>query len=97
MSNAWKRDRRRRQAVRSHEMTRLVWKLMRFTGPSPISLRAQDALSSLGGTGSSVRLRHRCIWTGRGRGVLRRFRLSRIAIRDLASRGWLPGLHRASW
>nr|YP_009646625.1 ribosomal protein S14 [Picocystis salinarum]QBX98541.1 ribosomal protein S14 [Picocystis salinarum] len=96
MHHALRRDRRRRRALRRTEVTRLVWKTLRLTGPGPSALRAQDALSTLGGAGSAGRLRNRCLWTGRGRGVLRAFRLSRMALRDLAARGWLPGLHRAS-
>jgi small subunit ribosomal protein S14 len=42
-------------------------------------------------------LRNRCIMTGRPRGYYRKFGLSRIALRDLALRGELPGVVKASW
>lgn len=44
-----------------------------------------------------VRLRHRCMLTGRARGNLRKFGLSRIKFRELAHRGLLPGVAKASW
>lgn len=43
------------------------------------------------------RQRNRCALTGRPRGHFRKFRLSRIAVRDLASRGELPGVTKSSW
>ena len=46
---------------------------------------------------SATRVRNRCQLTGRSRGFLRKFRLSRIAFRDLALRGELPGVIKASW
>ncbi len=48
-------------------------------------------------TRSPTRLRNRCIMTGRPRGYYRKFGLSRIALRDLALRGELPGVVKASW
>jgi small subunit ribosomal protein S14 len=43
------------------------------------------------------RQRNRCALTGRPRGHFRKFKLSRIALRDLASRGELPGVTKSSW
>lgn len=43
------------------------------------------------------RIRNRCALTGRPRAHYRKFRLSRIALRDLASRGELPGVVKSSW
>ena len=43
------------------------------------------------------RQRNRCALTGRPRGHFRKFKLSRIAVRDLASRGELPGVTKSSW
>ena len=44
-----------------------------------------------------VRVHSRCGLTGRSRGVYRKFKLSRIALRELASRGLIPGMTKASW
>ncbi len=46
---------------------------------------------------SKVRLRNRCALTGRGRGYVRLFGISRIKFRDLASEGKIPGVTKASW
>ncbi|MCG8456591.1 MAG: 30S ribosomal protein S14 [Holophagales bacterium] len=46
---------------------------------------------------SKIRVRNRCQMTGRPRGYYRKFGLSRIALRDLALRGDLPGVVKASW
>jgi small subunit ribosomal protein S14 len=44
-----------------------------------------------------VRIRNRCEMTGRPRAVYRKFKLSRIALRDLASTGQIPGMVKSSW
>ncbi|MDR1390810.1 MAG: 30S ribosomal protein S14 [Holosporales bacterium] len=46
---------------------------------------------------SRVRVRNRCGLTGRPRGFYRKFGMSRIALRELASAGFLPGVTKASW
>ncbi len=46
---------------------------------------------------SKVRVRNRCMLTGRPRGYYRKFGISRVALRDLASFGLLPGVTKASW
>ena len=60
-------------------------------------LRAQTRLSELPRNSAKVRYRNRCSLTGRPRGVYRKFSLSRIAIRELASWGQIPGLIKSSW
>ena len=54
-------------------------------------------LSALPRNGSKIRIRNRCGVTGRPRGNYRKFGMSRIAFRDLASSGQLPGITKASW
>ncbi len=54
-------------------------------------------LQKLPRNASPVRVRNRCVLTGRPRGYYRKFGLSRIALRDLALRGELPGVIKASW
>lgn len=58
---------------------------------------AQLKLAKLPRNSAKVRLRNRCSITGRPRGFYRRFGLSRIALRDLASSGDLPGVKKSSW
>ena len=56
-----------------------------------------EGLAQLPRDASPTRMRNRCIMTGRPRGYYRKFGLSRIALRDLALRGELPGVVKASW
>ena len=60
-------------------------------------LAAQIKLAQMPRDGSSSRYRNRCSLSGRPRGNLRKFGLSRIAVRDLASFGQIPGLIKSSW
>ena len=55
------------------------------------------ALDELPKNSSRVRLKNRCQITGRPRGYTRYFGLSRIALRDMALNGTIPGLKKASW
>ena len=54
-------------------------------------------LSKLPRNSSKVRLRNRCALTGRGRGYVRMFGISRIKFRDLATEGKIPGVTKSSW
>jgi small subunit ribosomal protein S14 len=54
-------------------------------------------LAELPRNSSAVRIRNRCEITGRSRAVYRKNKLSRIALRDLGSRGLVPGLVKSSW
>ena len=54
-------------------------------------------LSSLPKNGCAVRIRNRCELSGRPRGFYRRVKLSRIALRELAASGQIPGMTKASW
>ncbi|HEV2335509.1 MAG TPA: 30S ribosomal protein S14 [Stellaceae bacterium] len=58
---------------------------------------AQLKLSELPRNSSQTRLRNRCSLTGRPRGYYRKFKLSRIAVRELASAGQIPGMTKSSW
>jgi len=58
---------------------------------------AINKLAKLPNNSSPCRLRNRCILTGRSRGVYRKFKLSRIAFRELANEGKLPGIIKSSW
>ena len=60
-------------------------------------LAAQVALQKLPKNSAKERIRHRCSMTGRSRGNLREFGLSRIAFREMALSGLIPGVRKASW
>jgi len=56
-----------------------------------------DGLAKLPRNSSPTRKKNRCIQTGRPRGYMRQFGLSRIAFREQASKGNIPGVTKASW
>jgi small subunit ribosomal protein S14 len=58
---------------------------------------AKMKLNKLPRNSSPVRLRSRCQLTGRARGVLRKFKLSRLCFREMANSGMIPGVVKASW
>jgi len=56
-----------------------------------------DALQKLPRNSSKVRLHNRCKLTGRPRGYIRQFGISRVTFREMASEGLIPGITKASW
>jgi len=58
---------------------------------------AQLKLAKLPRNSAKIRIRNRCEISGRPRGVYRKLRISRIALRDLASNGKIPGMTKSSW
>ncbi len=58
---------------------------------------AKTALNKMSRNSSTVRLRSRCQLTGRSRGVLKKFKLSRLCFREMANNGLIPGVVKASW
>lgn len=93
------RNKRRERLVKRFEEKRL--ELKKQVSNTKLSLDdrmlAQAALTKLPRDSSSVRIRKRCSQTGRPRGYLGFFGVSRIVFRELASSGILPGVKKASW
>lgn len=58
---------------------------------------ARLKLAKLPRNSSKVRIHHRCEMSGRSKGYYRKVKLSRIALRDLANFGQIPGMTKASW
>jgi len=56
-----------------------------------------DALQKLPKNSSKVRLHNRCQLTGRPRGFMRQFGISRVTFREMALEGKIPGIKKASW
>jgi ribosomal protein S14p/S29e len=56
-----------------------------------------DALQTLPRNSSYIRLHKRCKMTGRPKGYMRQFGISRIQFREMASKGLIPGVKKASW
>jgi small subunit ribosomal protein S14 len=58
---------------------------------------AQLKLAQMPRNGAKIRLRNRCLITGRPRGYYRKVKMSRIALRELALAGQIPGMVKSSW
>jgi small subunit ribosomal protein S14 len=65
--------------------------------PMEERFKAQLKLAKLPRNSSATRLHNRCEVTGRPRSYYRKLRMSRIALRDLASKGQIPGMVKSSW
>lgn len=59
--------------------------------------QAYRKIARMGRNASPVRIRNRCRVSGRPRGYIRRFQMSRIALRELGLEGKIPGLTKSSW
>ena len=96
--SAVQRDLKRRKLTKKYAAKRAELKAIIKNKETNMEDRfaAVLALSELPTNSSKIRNKNRCALTGRPRAVHRKFRLSRIAIRDLASRGELPGVTKAS-
>jgi small subunit ribosomal protein S14 len=79
----------KRQRLKATLMDKTVTQEERF--------EAQLKLAEMPRNSSKTRIRNRCAMTGRPRGFYRKFKLSRIALRELASSGQIPGMVKASW
>jgi small subunit ribosomal protein S14 len=67
------------------------------TKPDEEKMEAVNKLNKMTRNSSPVRLRNRCSLTGRSRGYLRKFKMSRLCFREMASDGLIPGITKASW
>lgn len=85
VSNKWEKRKALKQIILNMEK------------PIEERLAAVDALNKMPKNSSPVRLRNRCQFTGRCRGFLRKFKLSRLCFREMASQGLIPGVVKASW
>lgn len=83
------RDRGKRAVLKAVVMDRSL--------PVEDRFNASLKLAQLARNGALVRVRLRCELTGRPRGNYRKFKLCRVALRDLASVGQIPGMVKASW
>ena len=98
-TSAIERNKRRRRMVKQFAAKRAKLKAVAQDQAVPMEERfaAQMKLSELPRNSSKVRIRNRCELTGRPRAFYRKFKLSRIAIRELASNGQIPGMTKSSW
>ena len=93
------KDSKKRALYAKYELKRVQLSALIQDSGVPEKLKAQCVLNlnDLPRNSSKSRVRNRCLLTGRGRGVYRFCRLSRIKIRELASSGSIMGLRKSSW
>jgi small subunit ribosomal protein S14 len=97
-SSIEKNNRRQRMAKKfAGKRTRLKAIVRKHSLPMEERFTAQLKLSQLPRNSAPSRIRNRCEMTGRPRGVYRKHKLSRIALRELGSKGLIPGLLKSSW
>jgi small subunit ribosomal protein S14 len=93
------RNEKRRKTVKKFEVKRaaLLAIINDFKQPEDERMAARMQLQKLPRNASPSRVRNRCKLTGRPRGVYRKFGLGRNKLRDIAMRGEIPGMTKASW
>ena len=97
-SSIEKNNRRRRLSKKySGRRSRLKAVAMDKTKPMEERFAATLRLAELPRNSSATRIRNRCEVTGRPRAFYRKHKLSRIALRELGSKGLIPGLLKSSW
>ena len=99
MSNYIQRDKGRRLLFNKLEKKRLHYKCVIRNLSLPINVRSTlvSFLNKLNRNSALVRARNRCVLSGRGRGVHKFSKLSRIKLRELVNQGLLLGLCKSSW
>ena len=93
------RNVKRENLAKKHlgQYKKLKLKVMDKTISIEERFEAQLELNKLPRNSSKVRQRNRCKVTGRPRGYYRKFQMSRIALRELAAFGLIPGVKKSSW
>ncbi len=97
--SAVEKNQRRRRLSKQHAGKREQLKAIVKNQALPIEERfdAQLKLAELPRNSSPTRIRNRCEMTGRPRAYYRKLKLSRIALRQMASAGLIPGMVKSSW
>jgi small subunit ribosomal protein S14 len=93
------RNEKRRKTVKKFEVKRaaLLAIINDFKQPEDERMAARMQLQQLPRNASPTRVRNRCKLTGRPRGVYSKFGLGRNKLREIAMRGEIPGMTKASW
>ena len=90
---------KRIRLVKKYAKKRLALKKIINDKKLPLNERfkAQLKLAKIPRNSAKIRIRNRCEITGRPHGVYRKLKISRIALRELASKGIIPGMTKSSW
>jgi ribosomal protein S14 len=99
MSNFIEKDKKRRNLVSKYELKRLEYQSIIRNIDLPVKIRSYyiHKLNNLNKNSCKIRIRNRCILTGRSRAVYRFCKISRIKLRELASSGLIAGIKKSSW
>ena len=93
-----KNDRRAKLVAKYADERQKLSAVMKDPGASPHEKRnATAALQALPRDSAAVRYRNRCQMTGRPRGFIGKFGISRIAFREMSLDGLIPGVRKSSW
>ena len=98
-TSAIQRNLKRIKLVKRYAKKRANLKKIIYDKKLPLTERfnAQLKLAKVPRNSAKIRIRNRCEISGRPHGVYRKLRISRIALRDLASKGKIPGMTKSSW
>ena len=98
-TSAIQRNLKRIRLVKKYAKKRLALKKILNDKKLPLNERfqAQLKLAKIPRNSAKIRIRNRCEITGRPHGVYRKLKISRIALRELASKGIIPGMTKSSW
>ena len=93
------RNKKRERMAKQYAARRAKLRAQALNEDLPLEERfaARLKLAQLPRNSSATRIRNRCELSGRPRGFYRKLKLSRIALRDLASKGQIPGMIKSSW
>jgi small subunit ribosomal protein S14 len=92
------REVKRAKLVAKYAAKRAAFKKVIATAEDPMeAYEAARSLQAIPANANPIRLHNRCKITGRPRGFMRQFGLSRIQFREMASAGLIPGVKKASW
>ncbi len=91
------REVKRAKLVAKYAAKRAALKKTVNTGDPVDAFEAAQKLQSIPRNANPIRLHNRCKITGRPKGYMRQFGLSRIEFREMASQGLIPGVKKASW
>ena len=98
ISKVVKNEKRKKMVIRFAERRKSFKKIINNPASTPEEVdAAQLRLQKLPRDASPVRVVNRCSQTGRPRGYLRKFGISRVALRELALQGQIPGVVKSSW
>ena len=91
------REVKRAKLVAKYAEKRAALKKIVNTGDPVEAFEAAQKLQSLPKNANPIRMHNRCSLTGRPKGYMRQFGISRIQVREMASAGLIPGVKKASW